>query len=711
MVAGANSAMTGSRIASTSHGPRNDQAESLGRTRELTIANIPPATSNETPIRESHREPTSGMPEEKQVATSYMTAKITDPKDSIDHTLDGAKGLEQDSSETIHRSAFDDEKIPVPESEHYGPRGFSMWSEPETGSSDLLQTRDDHPRNGVNPLSGSDIYTHQGSARPFTQHTQYQQADEPTEPYMPMRHTPVDSNDDIHRRAVAAAVPDQSWAGPDNARFTSQSDVSGMPAARRSSGNLGQLDKLDYSQIRSGRPSMERSMPSGYSETRSRASSVSRRSSQDLRRPMPSEDEQKIPPVPPMPNKQFQLRQAAAAHQSQRQQYTAPSPIFAQNNHLPFEPVMSGGNVSSVPDPYMAPASQTRNEGVPPATGPELADAHRPPIPKKSRNRLSKRHSAGPAPPKQEAESPQSPHFPAVEKEKVKPKRSSMFGSLLGRSSTRGESKEKARPNKLTKADRRKSADLLSGAATPPSSVPAIPETSTGSVTPVGKPSLPNVEEHEAMSRPEENATGDASMTDFAGYYGPKSRQTPVFEQPPSVSFPQGGPPQGRRAQHLEYLQSQGIMPQRQPTVHQPTNPAPPKEEPNLQVPHRAPSGASSIYTARPGLQHHESNGSYHGQMDPEEEYARRVRPLSTGYAQFSSGPYGDAADDAYVGHGAERPLRRQTLPPRQSSYERNWMAGGQQMYGGRVMSGGFGGAAPPPVERPRYYRQMSGGR
>lgn len=299
------------------------------------------------------------------------------------------------------------------------------------------------------------------------------------------------------------------------------------------------------------------------------------------------------------------------------------------------------------------------------------ADTEKPPLPPKSRNRLSKRHSSY-ATPQVKAPDSQPP-------EKEKKKRSSMLGTILRRSETsKGENEVKPPSNKLRKTNSRKlTGEQAASAMPPPPPTPSLPH------PPTAIPSLPNLDTNfSTAGQREPDATSGAeskqssALQEYAGYYSPGLGQTPTFETPSQrVQLPSDKSARDRgRAQHISYLQSQDMFPSRQPAS--PTNPlteSPLESSPiSAQayqdgMPQRVPSDASSVYTrVDDHLSGNQSNASSHYGQAGEFAAQRRTRPLTQAYAQFSRGPYGDQAFEQ------QPPPRRQSMPLGNHGYNPN---------------------------------------
>lgn len=316
-----------------------------------------------------------------------------------------------------------------------------------------------------------------------------------------------------------------------------------------------------------------------------------------------------------------------------------------------------------------------------------LKDEHIPSIPLKSRNRLSKRHSTSAT-----VKATEVSHDSA--NKKTTKKRSSMFGSILGRSQTpRIEDQDKPHTKKLTKSDRRKTRERLSSIVETPvpiSETKDFPGSSKGAIA-----HLPNLDEphHDPVYAQHTSQTGKPeaapSGKDHSDYLD--SRQTIGSAEVPAQHddipvWPSSTPSNSHRAKHISYLQGQNIFPNRRPTQHRHAHhqrsfseaPQHPPRHDTIVSPHRAPSDASSIYTTqqRSDPQNQTRSASSHmteafsADDRSQQPYNKASRPSHL-YDEFSSGPYADEKSQPYDEIAREQEFReqiykRKTMPPRQ---------------------------------------------
>ena len=477
-----------------------------------------------------------------------------------------------------------------------------------------------------------------------------------------------------------AVKPSDDIEGPDSKRFSTSS----IPPQVRV-----------YENCRDNSTSPERRESAGHGirqyitnvRNRSRSRSRSRKSSMD-EAPTPVWS-----PPPPLPQHQSQWSTSSmgvgpgASNQvpsmDQREPWMHPPGPTPQRVHNPLRssvderhPMGRPWSVSPPPPMPAIPASSpidsnkrhyARKDDDATQSGTKehnIGGPDRPPVPMKSRNRLSKRHSSQVPPPMTSFTDILPPDPP-------KKKRASMFGSILRRSNASDdEDLSKSQSNRLKKSNSRKiTRDASEEPALPPVPASYFPRSETSTSLPrppTATPQLPNLDrgavvpgQREKNGRVTSASTPAPHLNEHTGFYG--SAQTPTFEAAPgAVQFPTRDHPMPDRAEHIQYLQSQDMFPSRargaRPMYQSPIKDAHasavPASESNKtrKPPHRMPSTASSVYTQNPldeKIAAQPSDASSHYATAGDFAAQRRTRPLTQAYAQFARNPYDDTPDQS----------------------------------------------------------------
>ena len=584
-------------------------------------------------------------PQPLNVERSGRDAASLDPPAARDVTWSDLEVVEgpnsgpsghQDRSQSPHQ--YDSEKIVVSGPGQYGIRGSAIWDNeiPRTATertvTSVESAQSKAPSRRQSQASASEKVEH-------VHRNNTVQPPMPAQPYGYWRHgydTP--------------ATPSRSQS---TVALTSQRDPGG---AGKVPGEMVDADNSTNLPRSSQKMSMDTRRPSLQSQS-------------PRLRGQETDSSYQIPPIP-------QLYMRAAENQSTAwnrpvvNQSVALNSERSQHQRAMSQPVTKS-TATALPPLNLTERGKrhyaSENAGATVDHGTTLPD-ELPPIPQKSRNRLSKRHSSKP-PQRVVTEGDQAADI-------GKKKRSSFFGSILRRSSTPKTEASGPPPNRLKKADSHKSRNV-SSERYDTSDMPPLPMRVRR--PPKESPQLPNIDGHvenaghAAVEEDENEEAISASVPpeqESADYYRPELR--PAFEAPAATVqvSPAPTPPlrDPGRAHHISFLQSQDMFGARQsPMAADPlhetsalASQAVPQSQ-RLAAPQRIPSASSSVYTAQrdDSLQHNLSDASSHYKQAG--DFAHRpTRPLTQAYTQFSRGPYDESAPQQTF----EQPLRRQTAPP-----------------------------------------------